>query len=53
MVEGGRRRGLAGRARLNAMRGLSTYGGEPQVQQAMARFTSNVGKATANLRAWS
>ena len=42
-----------GRVRLNATRGLSTYGGEPQVQQAMARFTSNVGKATANLRAWS
>ena len=42
-----------GRARLNAMRGLSTYRGEPGVQQAMARFASNAGKATANLRAWS
>jgi hypothetical protein len=41
------------RSRLNALRGLSMYGGEPRVQQAMARFVSNVGKATANLRAWS
>ncbi len=41
------------RSRLNALRGLSMYGGEPRVQQAMARFVSNVDKATANLRAWS
>jgi hypothetical protein len=43
--------GLNPRSRLNALSGLSSYGGEPRVQQAMARFVSNVGKATANLRA--
>jgi len=41
------------RSRLNPLRGLSMYGDEPRVQQAMVRFVSNVREATANLRAWS